>query len=261
MVTSAVDFGPPIKGLDLLLDRRAVLVGEVHGTAEGPDVFGRIVGQLAACLRCPILVGLELPHANQAYIDTFLEADDSDVARGRLCSAPVFVGWQDGRGSTAMLALFERLHGMRRGGLPVEVVAFDTDDARATAVARDATMAKTLLAALGENPRAVLLTYSGNVHSRTVQGDDPGLMPMGVHLVQEIDGLLALDFASAGGSTWCCTVNADDDVVCGEHSCYGDDCGPDPFIERYAAPDEHGHHGRWYVGRTTASYPAVPVKG
>src|SRR4029079_429619 len=52
-----------------------VLLGELHGTAEIPAAFGRLVCQAASTRRGAVLVGLEILAGAQAAIDVFLASD------------------------------------------------------------------------------------------------------------------------------------------------------------------------------------------
>jgi hypothetical protein len=67
---------------------------------------------------------------HQPALDAFLANPSASAARSALLAAPHFTDpWRDGRDSEAIVTLLADLHGWRRAGLPITVLAFDVDDA------------------------------------------------------------------------------------------------------------------------------------
>jgi len=83
----------PLPGPDDLWTRsnlRFILVGEMHGTTETPQVFRDLVCAGHAAKR-PLLVGVERPTAEQKAIDRFLAPEDHGDAVRALLREP---GWE-----------------------------------------------------------------------------------------------------------------------------------------------------------------------
>jgi hypothetical protein len=260
----ALDCGPEVRVAAALTGPGAILlVGEMHGTTQMPEIVGRIACHAALGPEAEVILGLEMTSDNQPAVDAYLAGDGGDPAVAALLAAPHFASeTKDGRNSAAMLELLASVRAWRAAGAPIEVVCFDAGPGiAATAAERDAAMAKTLVAALHERPGSTLVTLSGNVHNRTVPGVpwDAAFVPMGVHLREAFAKLVSLDFRSAGGTFWACMGEPGGEVRCGIAKMGGEDHGLDPFVEVHDAPDDKGFHGVLYVGPTTASEPAVPA--
>jgi hypothetical protein len=239
-----------------------LLVGEMHGTAQAPEVVGRIACHAAA--RTPdivVVLGLEITRDNQSAVDAYLASDGAAPAVTALLQSPHFASdMKDGRSSQGMLRLLESVRGWRAAGAVIEVVCFDAGPGVAeTPAQRDAAMAKTLIAAHRARPGSTLVVLSGNIHNRTVPGVpwDAAYVPMGVHMREAFPQLVSLDFRSAGGTFWACVGEPGGEVRCGVAQSQGVDRGPDAFVDVYDARDDKGFDGVLYVGTTTASEPAV----
>lgn len=260
----AFDCGPEVRGAAALTGPGSVLlVGEMHGTTQVPEVVGRIACHAARAPEAEVILGLELPSDEQPAVDAYLASDGGEAAVASLLAAPHFASeMKDGRSSQAMQALLEAVRGWRAAGAPIEVLCFDVAaNAAKTAAERDAGMARTLLAARRARAGSTLVTLSGNVHNRTVPGVpwDAAFVPMGVHVREAIPQLVSLDFRSAGGTFWACMGTPSGESQCGVAHSQGEDRGAEPFAELHAARDDKGFDGVLYVGPTTASEPAVPV--
>lgn len=258
--------GPEVRGAAALIGPGAVLlVGEMHGTAQVPELVGRIACHAALQPQADVILGLEMTADNQPVVDAYFASDGGEAAVDALLAAPHFVAeMKDGRSSQAMAELLTMVRGWRAAGAALDVVCFDAAPGVAsTAAERDAAMAKTLAAVHRERPRATLVTLSGNVHNRTVPGVpwDPAFVPMGVHLREAFPKLVSLDFRSAGGTFWACLGTPGGESKCGVAQSGGEDRGAEPFVELHAARDDKGFDGVLYVGTTTASEPMVPAKG
>ena len=256
--------GPEVRGTAALTGPDSVLlVGEMHGTTQVPELVGRIVCHAANAPKADVILGLEMAIENQPAVDAYLASDGTEAARAALLAAPHFASeTKDGRSSQAMLQLIASVRGWRSAGAPVQILCFDPDPRVATtATERDAAMAKTLTAFHRERPGSTLVTLSGNVHNRTVPGVpwDETFVPMGAHLREAFPKLVSLDFRSAGGTFWVCMGSPGGESRCGVTQSEGEDRGSEPFAELHATRDDNGFDGVLYVGTTTASEPAVPL--
>ncbi len=262
----SLDCGGEVRGTAPLTGPGAILlVGEMHGTAQVPELVGRMVCHAADAHNATVILGLELASDNQQAVDAFLMGDGGDESVVALLEAPHFASsTKDGRNSAAMVNLLVSLRVWRAAGGRIIVVCFDAPAGRGTsAAARDEIMASTLLAAHRDRPMSTLVVLSGNIHNRTVPGVpwDASFVPMGAHLRQAFPALVSLDFRSAGGTFWACMGSPNGESTCGIHQGKGTDRGSNPFVELHGERDERGFDGVLYVGRTSASEPAVDVLG
>ena len=200
----------PVPGAAPLLamaERRYFIVGELHGTAEIPVLFGDLVCQAAA--GGPMTVGLEMAAESQAALDAWLASDGGPEARAALLRDR-FWRFGDGRASEAMLGLLERLRSMKAAGAPIRLLAFVPVVARAaTQTPYERAMAANWARALADAPGTRLLVLVGNIHSRVAPYRD--FEPAAMHLPRAE----TLTFAPlpVGGSA---------------HNCQRDGCGPHP---------------------------------
>jgi hypothetical protein len=254
----AVDCGPPIEGAEPVLQAGGlVMLGELHGTQQIPAFVADLACQ-GAVRELAVRVGLEIPRSEDEALAAYLTGSGAAADRAALLDAE---HWQrpdqDGRSSEAILALIDRVRALRQGGLDVDLFAFDASS-WADWNERDAAMAARILGRATAEPEALVLTLSGNLHNRTVQGLpwDPNAVPMGV-LVQRArpDGI-SLDVRHAGGTAWICQQEG-----CGVARLAGGAAGTGRRIELRAEPDELGQHGTFSVGPLEAAPPAVGQPG
>jgi hypothetical protein len=224
---------------------RIVLVGEVHGTSEMPAAFLRLV---CSALRRgqPVSVGLEMFDPDGA-LAAYMASNGDAAARQALLAGRHWNGMRDGRSSQAWLGMIETLRGMRARSLPVNV--FVLNDLSFTG-SYDQVMAARLRREHAAHPDALVLGYTGNIHSmlKTVA---PFPAPVGA-LLADLKPV-SIELSSDGGQSWFCRGAGE--------------CGPGDW----PAPRENGppHAARpsprtgvyslqLNVGRITASPPAVP---
>jgi hypothetical protein len=216
---------------------RYVLVGEIHGTAETPAIFGDLVCAAVESGR-QVVVGLERPLAEQSAID-------SGDWTGLLASH----GWHifDGRSSVAMLELVKSLHGMKGA----EVVAFDPGGGNEE---RNAGMAKELRAAAERNPGALVIVLTGNLHASKKAIARFGDYPFMAMLLPG-DATVSLYAADRGGTAW---TNSGSE--CGAHPMKSSG-GEDRGVAFRKAPMA-GYDGVLSTGAvSTASGPAAGGSG
>jgi hypothetical protein len=162
---------------DLLAMKKVILVGEIHGTKQTPEIFGRLV-EAVADEKAKTLVVLEIAQSSQPAIDQFLKSGDNSVLR----KDPFFLREsQDGRSSKAMVALLQKLRKLPH----LTVLCMDPAGGtkELTSQERDTAMAEFI------NEKRIgfdhTLVLSGNIHSAKTQGTpwDQTFRPMGYELV------------------------------------------------------------------------------
>jgi hypothetical protein len=204
-----------------------------------------------------VIVGVEIPRAEQAAIDVYLAGEGSAADRQALLRGEHWQrSYQDGRSSAAMVELIERARRLRKDGHAVEVLAFDPgsyDDWNA----RDAGMAASILERTKARPDAFVVTLTGNLHNRTTQGLpwDAKMVPMGVHVKAGRPRVISLNGVYEGGSTWMC----DPENRCGASEVTLKDFPYETLaIDTGEGVRSEGLDGVFFVGPLSASPPAVP---
>lgn len=187
-----------------------LVLGELHGTQEAPAVLAGLAQALAA--RGEVLVGLEIPAAEQPALEAWLASDGGVAARRALLAGPFWqqpVARSDGRRSEAMLALLDDLRRLRRTQPTLRVLAYDHRGSND--VTRDQAMAAALRRAHLAAPQSRLLVLTGNYHARRVPPQHvsangvPLPAPPAPMAGQLADLALAtVDLGARRGSFWAC---------------------------------------------------------
>jgi hypothetical protein len=228
------------------------MLGEFHGTEQSP----RFVGDLACTLTSrglPVTVALELPVESSSRLGRLVADDRPNANDWQILFTNTI---QDGRRSTAIAGLVERLAAMRHAGANVELASYAPDSAP-TGQERDEGMARAL-AALADQRRS-LIVLSGNYHNRLRMGTaiTPQYRPAGFELARLIDParITSLDIGYDAGTAWYCT------------GAKPTDCFVRPVKARHPMPwgtialfdslDAEGYQGRFGVGSLTAARPAI----
>lgn len=193
----------PVDGFEGVLARpglRYLLVGEIHGTAEAPALFGDML--CAAAGDRPVVVGVEWPASSQPMLDAFLAADDEATALAALMRAPA---WDrpDGRSSQAMRALLEHVRQLRLGGRSISLLAFDHEiPTPGTSDVREAAMADRMRQAAAGRPDALVAVLTGWGHA-----DHEGFLSLQPPVRSMVQHLPRAETASVfiarpGGEAW-----------------------------------------------------------
>jgi hypothetical protein len=229
-----------------------ILLGELHGTEQSP----RFVGDLACTLTArglPVTVALELPVESSSRLGRLVTDDRPNASDWQMLFTNTF---QDGRRSTAIAGLVERLAAMRRAGANIELASYAPDSAP-TAQERDDGMGRAL-AALAAN-RRLLIVLSGNLHNRLRVGTaiSPQYRPAGFGLSQLIDParIISLDVGYDAGTAWLCSGPKPSD--CGLRHVGARHPMPWGSIALFDSLDAEGYQGRFGVGPITAAPPAI----
>lgn len=244
------DCGAPRGTRQLVATADIVLLGELHGTRESPQLLHAIACAMAA--EHPdgnILVGLELPGAFNPLLEG-LDAETAEASVAALRAHPFWAEPGDGRHSQAMLALLEKLvrWSAREPRLQVATIEnqnFDDAGARFFAGLMQA-----------RNSRAAVV-LAGNAHARRQPVPGHGVAPFGQNLAAQAAGrrVLALKIEGGVSEAWLC-LNAGD---CGPHEIPGRDRGADAFVELRACPrGDCPFDGIVYLPRLTVSMPVSP---
>ncbi|NOK22241.1 hypothetical protein, partial [Corallococcus carmarthensis] len=252
----------PVRGLpELLHPGLTLLIGEQLGSNEVPDVVGHVVCQ-AAQTGLAVVLGLSLPDTEQARVNAYLAspgapADQDALLEGRFWTRT----YQDGRSSRAVLDLIDRMRALRTAGLRVTVVAYDTDVINGSE--RDAAQARVWTKRRAAKPDEVQVVLAGNTHTRMEKGTqwDPAFTPM-AHLMKEDRSLVVLDMSYAQGTRWGCDLDRDSKLVCGivgatPAPAVAARPGLSPYIQMRETSATEGFQGLLYVGKLTASLPAL----
>jgi hypothetical protein len=173
----------PMGLLDILRQKKVILVGEIHGTNEVPELFGNLVSSVANSAT-KTLVALEINQSSQSAIDAFLKTGDEDILK-----KDVFFHreYQDGRSSKAMVDLLKRLSKLPN----TTVLCMDpmATNPPMSGQERDTAMAAFISSKVNGYQNALVL--SGNIHSAVEIGTpwDPKYRPMGYELKNMLKGM------------------------------------------------------------------------
>jgi hypothetical protein len=235
-----------------------ILMGEIHGTAEAPARVGAVVCD--ALKRVDMVsVGLELPRDQVEPLAVYLASNGDQIATAQLLHSPFWMrSFQDGRTSIAMLGLVERLRGLKQHYPHLVVFALEDDaglPSESAKFTRDRRMAARVRVEHESRPQALVLTLSGNIHSRLkpmpTSPDELAIAPpMGTFLTDLTPRSVKL--VPTGGTAWTCTPD------CGVHALSepGKLQGRTQPVYRELGSAEP-YTEEWLIGPSHASRPAV----
>lgn len=245
----------PVLGADRLWQptTRWVIVGEMHGTNETPDAFANLIC-LAAATGRPVTVALEYSGDGQSVIDTYLASDGSAQARSALLALPLWnAEMQDGRGSVALLRLWDQLRRMKQTGKIKGVVASDVGSSTPPGQERNAWMAKAWTA-IPAPDHGVILALVGNVHAMRKPMAFLGRTIITAGSLMPAKRTITVNVVGSGGKAWNCQ-----DDGCIEH-----DNGPPRQVRTgitYSKDEDRGWDAFYELGiPTTAAAPAIASK-
>lgn len=184
-----------------------MLVGEMHGTVEAPAIFADLVCSARETKRS-IIVGIEL--REQYALDVFMSSGNQARLK-ELLSTEEWRG-QDGRTSTAMLALIEQLRVLKVEGVVSGVAAFSVAHKGESPAKGEERMASALLRVVERNPDALVIALTGNLHAcKTMLSEVVPYRLMASFLPPAETVSLAV--TDRGGQAWNCQSGA-----CGPHT-------------------------------------------
>lgn len=197
-----------ILGADDILNRpdlRWIVVGEIHGTNETPEIFSDLV-----CLsskREPVTVAVEEPSIEQPAIDSFISSNGNSLAVKRFLESGIWTkSFNDGRSSVAYFRLFENLRRLRESGHIISVIAFQPNYSPKSGVFNagdyENALASSLISRTKEIGRVLVLV--GNAHALRTSPTwaKPPYLPMAGYLPAK--NSITLDARWNAGSYWTC---------------------------------------------------------
>jgi len=235
---------------DSLAKYKLVLLGEMHGTKEAPVLVNSFASLFSEHPK-KVIVALEIPDENQEGINKYLKTGDESILR----SLRFFKDTKDGRSSVAMAYLVKSFYKKEN----ISLFCFDISDYKNGAGYRDSMMAQNILKIKKENPEAVLITLSGNIHSNTKKGFRKGYETMGYFLKQELGSkLISLNIRYKNGTAYNC-MNGE----CKERNLQSDDSSYKDYLRKNAyilidkGFEPSGYNGMIYLKEVFASLPYV----
>ena len=252
----AAESCPPLPGFARALPAAGVLlVGEIHGNAEMPQAFVRIVCT-ALQQGQPVSVGLELSKDQAAPLQTYLASDGDAASRHALLSTLFWQKVRDGRTSAAYLAMIDQLRQLRREHARLTVFVLYEEDADAPRQLPDHIMANRIRKETMVRPGALVLANTGNFHSmlapppRGMQASNAPPLPQPMGALLGDLAPVSINLVDAGGTSWTCMKGG-----CGVHDLVGGAVQPVWQLAESGEPMLYSFDLN--VGKTTASAPAA----
>lgn len=216
----------PAKEIDVArLSARALIVGELHGTAETPAFIARLTCSLLKAGR-PVIVALEREGQEQPALLAYLASAGQPADVQALTAHGAWARpQQDGRNSLAMLAMLEQLRRLRAAGQPVGVLAMqqtfvplvplvppgtagraawtEADDARFGEI-NDRTMADQVWTTLATHPAYTVVALAGNMHTAIASASrlKQSPWPSFGDALAAMTPVQVIGLSSSGGSSW-----------------------------------------------------------
>lgn len=177
-----------------------LLFGEMHGSKEAPAVISEITCALSGSNN--IAVGIEVPSADQALIDAYLQSDGTSADRARLISSDFWQKGKDGRSSIAMLRLIEDIRILKKSGRSVQLFAFD--DQPNTDLERNVAIANGIRRFHNSHKNTKIIALMGNIHAMqdSITTNEGPLIPSGAMLSDLKPISILITYPS--GTTWAC---------------------------------------------------------
>jgi hypothetical protein len=234
---------------------RIIVIGEIHGTMQGPAYFYALVQSLLQ-KHTHVLVSLEMPDQTKPFLDSFFASNaDAESTTGLLATPFWRREDQDGRSSEAMLGLLGSLAHLKQQNPGLNVIAIDHLTNETPIVDRDKNMAQSLRRNLLESPDdTVTAVLIGNFHNRRRTASDVEWKPNFLSYLDE-DNTVSLTVSTSGGTAWICET---------EHQCHVRPWPPDrssggiePGTITMSPPGTGHYDGIFFIGDVSASPPAV----
>lgn len=105
-------------------EARIVMLGDLHGTHETPQLAAELACALARS-GTPVTLAIEMPHDEQVALNAYLASDGGDAARGALIARPFWQLRRDGTASVATLEMIDRIRALRQRGAQLSILAID----------------------------------------------------------------------------------------------------------------------------------------
>ena len=183
---------------------RAIVIGEVHGTAETP----KLVGDLAclASQRRNVTVALEFDAGLDADLQRFMADQNPVRAHEALRRSSIWDRRRaDGRSSKAMFDLLVRLRNLKGDGGRISLGAFQpTSMTRLRQHYYELAMATKIAELADRRPDDLIIVLVGRVHAGTLpfNGIGESFLPAAAHL--PAGEVLTFQPEAEGGTAWSC---------------------------------------------------------
>lgn len=229
---------------------RFVVLGEMHGTNEMPQIFLDAVCQTSG--KRPVVVALELPENGQSAINSFLASNGDSKAKQAFLATDFWTNkFKDGRSSEAMFRLVDDLRRYYQEKKITAVIAFQPViySEHGSAEAYEKRMAEIITTKLPRKSTALVLV--GNVHAMRTKLVRPSTqyLPMAGHLPKK--ETISFDIKSgAGSSAWVCTGPA----KCGATVFGGKPGNTERGVQLIPAKNQP-YDGQLFLGAPTTASP------
>lgn len=241
-----------------VMSAKVLVLGELHGTEQAPAFAAALLCTLVAEFN-PWILAIELQADEQAPLEAYLRTGDELALAEHLRSSFVWsTDVHDGKRSAAMLGLIKQARALVAQGKPVRILAFDVpSQSGGPAMDRHEAMANALQRALQAHPDHQLLVLTGTSHAaKTAAASFNPSSPSAIARLAHPQ-TVSLRMASEGGTAWVCmgVMHGRPDCSAKPFAASGRRANKQPFdlIE----PTPRGFDGYFYVGKISASPPAV----
>lgn len=278
---------PPIEGLSSVVETakgKFIVFGELHGTAQSPELFGTVACHLAKKYK-QLLVAIELSSTDNDGLQVAWSGPHAGFAERLLVAMPEWNDRTDGVTSRAMLAMLQDLHRLKAEGARIDIVAFNgaRDEAQRMRWKHlkgqgphEAAQAENIRSAAGRGTYDHVLVLVGNFHARevTVRSRTDEFEPMAMRLGSRED-VLTLNMAYGAGTSWTCQAKGQPgkpitpaDIECTAYSTRGNADADGPPRIGLGVPPGAGMKDEWalydgyfWTGAISASPPVTAEPG
>ena len=177
-----------------------LLFGEIHGSVEAPALIENISCSLSKSQ--PVAVGLEYPSSDQNLILAYLASGGTTADKEKLLDTYFWQKNIDGRSSTAMLQLIERIRTLKNAGHQIDLFAFD--DQPGTELERNVAIANGIRRFHTSHPKVKIVALMGNVHAMQAPmgSGEERMLPSG-YLLKDLEPVSIL-VQYPKGTIWAC---------------------------------------------------------
>ncbi len=222
--------------LDASGESRLIVIGEMHGTREVPDLVAALLKKYSA--QGPLVMALEMERTEHDALALYLASDGTAAARDGLRRRPywnIANGSNDGRRSVEMLDLIEIMRELKAAGRDVAVAPYDIPPGTYRGTKdRESAMASYLHSIHRALPHGRLLVLTGNVHAVLQPYSLPGIGTTIEPMTYQLRGLqpYSIKISARTGEVWGCRRPAP--------------CGPKPYSDTGASGPWRGATGRYH---------------
>lgn len=219
---------------------RIIIFGEIHGTNEAPRFVAELVCNIARS--APVTVGIEHPPSEQSTLDDFMKAKTQKEKNEVISSSPFWNrDFQDGKTSSAMLQMLERIKQLKHTGAKIYIRAIggegpgQTDEIFRNIMSSEQESGTKIVALVGNG-------HARKIHMQAEASDRSKTSPIDLKVIE-------IEYSS--GSAWTCAP------TCQIQRFGQDNLGEKEISLKVRASPAHaaGHPDWIYLGRSHASPP------